>query len=298
MTTQRVAVTGSSGLVGGALSSYLRDRGDEVVRLVRRPARSADEVTWDPARHQLDPRALEGVTAVVNLAGAGVGDHRWTPSYKRTLVRSRVDSTRTLVQALLELDAEPRLVNGSAMGFYGNRGDEVLDETSSRGEGFLTDLVQDWENAAAPAVDAGCPTAFVRSSLVLSGSGGVLQRLLPLARLGANGPLGDGRQWWSWISLEDEVRAIAHLIDRPEITGPVNLASPDPRRQKDFARALGRAVHRPAIAPAPAFVLRVVVGEMVQDILGSQRLDPGVLSRTGFTWRHPGLDDALAHAVH
>ena len=143
MTTQRVAVTGSSGLIGGALSSYLRGRGDEVVRLVRRPARSADEVTWDPAQHRLDPRALDGVTAVVNLAGAGVGDHRWTASYKRTLVRSRVDSTRTLVRALLDLDEPVRLVSGSAMGFYGNRGEEVLDETSSRGDGFLADLVRD-----------------------------------------------------------------------------------------------------------------------------------------------------------
>ncbi|MDE9366441.1 TIGR01777 family oxidoreductase [Luteipulveratus sp. YIM 133132] len=291
--TQRVAITGSSGLIGGALSSSLRDRGDEVVHLVRRPAREPHEVTWDPSRHQLDPAALEGVTAVVNLAGAGVGDHRWTDSYKRTLVRSRLDSTSTVVDAMTAQGHPIRLVSGSAMGYYGNRGDDDLDETSAKGDGFLADLVRDWEAAAAPAVEAGCPTAFVRTSLVLSRRGGVLQRIATLARLGLNGPLGNGRQWWSWISLTDEVRAIVHLIDHPEVTGPVNLSAPEPVRQKDFAHALGRAVHRPAVLPAPAFALRVVLGEMVQDILGSQRLRPSVLEQQGFTWEHPGLDEAL-----
>ncbi|AKU17182.1 TIGR01777 family oxidoreductase [Luteipulveratus mongoliensis] len=295
--TQRVAITGSSGLIGGALSSYLRDRGDEVVHLVRRSAEAAHEVTWDPARQQLDPAALDGVTAVVNLAGAGVGDHRWTTSYKRTLVQSRIDCTTTVARALAEVGRPVRLVSGSAMGFYGNRGEEVLDETSSRGDGFLSDLVRDWEAAAAPAADAGCPTAFTRSSLVLSARGGALGRMLPLARFALGGPLGNGRQWWSWISLEDEVRAITHLIDHPDIVGPVNMAAPQPERQKDFAAQLGRLVHRPAIVPAPSPALRVVIGEMVQDILGSQRLEPAALSASGFTWNHESLEDGLAWAI-
>lgn len=292
MSGQRVAITGASGLIGGALSSYLRARGDDVVRLVRRPARAVDEVTWAPTQHTIDTQALRDVTAVVHLAGAGVGDHRWTSSYKDEIRQSRVDGTTTIATALAELDAGTRLVSGSAMGYYGDRGDEHLDETSSGGDGFLADVVRDWEAATQPAIDAGCPTAFIRTGLVLSPKGGALGKMLPLAQLGLGGPLGNGRQWWSWITLEDHIRAVAHLIDHPEVTGPVNLVGPQPERQRDVARALGRQLHRPALLPAPSLALRLVLGEMSGDILGSQRLDPRVLRENGFTWNQPTIEEA------
>jgi len=294
---QRVAITGSSGLIGGALSSRLKARGDEVVRLVRRPVESADEILWSPADGRLDPHDLEGVTAVVNLAGAGIGDHRWSTAYKRELVESRVGATTTVVQALQSLDHPVRLINGSAIGYYGDRGDEVLDETSAPGTGFLADLVVAWESATAEAAAAGHPTAQVRTGLVLAPGGGTMGRVLPLARLGLAGPLGRGRQWWSWISLADEVDALIHLIDHRDITGPVALVGPAPVRQAEAMRVLGRILHRPAFLPAPAPALRLVLGEFAGDVLASQRVHPGVLTSTGFTWRHHDIEAALRRVV-
>lgn len=290
---QRVAISGASGLIGSALSSYLQDRGDEVIRLVRRPARSASEVTWDPARHELDPAALKGVTAVVHLSGAGIADKRWTAAYKKTLLTSRTDTTSTLADAIASSSEPIRLVSGSAIGFYGDRGDEVLTEASSHGEGFLSDLVQQWEAATAPAVEAGAPTAIIRSGLVFDPKGGVLGKVLPLARLRLGGPLGSGQQWWSWISITDHVRAVAHLIDHPDITGPVNLVAPEPQRQKDVMGELGRQLRRPSFLPAPKAALRVAVGEAAQDVLSSQRVQPKVLQDNGFEWQHPDLESAF-----
>ena len=205
---QRVAVTGSTGLIGSALSAFLRERGDEVVRLVRRAPEQPDEVRWDPAARLLDPAALSGVTAVVHLAGAGVGDHRWTPSYQQQILGSRVDGTTTIATALADLGEPVRLVSGSAVGVYGDRGDEVLTEDSSLGGGFLSEVVRAWEAAADPARDAGLSVAHPRTGIVLSPEGGALSRMLPLARLGINGPLGNGRQWWPWISLRDTVAGL------------------------------------------------------------------------------------------
>lgn len=290
---QRVAVTGSSGMIGGALSSALTERGDEVIRLVRREPEDSSQVRWDPARKQLDPQALQGVDVVVNLAGAGIGDHRWTDEYKQVLVDSRVDSTTLIARTLAEVAPDARLVSGSAIGFYGDRGDQVLTETSSGGAGFLADLVRRWEAAAAPAVAVGAPTAFARTGLVFSSEGGALAKMLPLGKLGLGGPLGSGRQWWSWISLQDEVRALIHLIDHPEVTGPVNLTGPAPERQWDVARALGRLLHRPALLPAPSFALRAVLGEFSGDILASQRVLPAVLADSGFVWDEPDVESAL-----
>lgn len=289
---QRVAIAGSSGLIGDALSSFLRARGDEVVHLVRREPEAPHEVEWDPASGRLDSAALGSLTAAVNLAGAGIGDKRWTDEYKHLLVSSRVDSTRTLATALAELGGDVRLVNGSAMGFYGDRGDDLLDESEPAGSAFLSGLVQQWEAAAAPAVDAGASVAYARTGLVFA-AGGMMERVLPLARLGLGGPLGSGRQWWSWITLQDEVRALAHLLDRPDITGPVNMVAPHPERQKDVMRALGRLLNRPAVLPAPRLALQVVLGELSSDILSSQRLDPGVLRTTGFTWEHEDIESGL-----
>ncbi len=294
---QRVAITGASGLIGGALSAYLTDRGDEVVHLVRRTPRRPHEVRWAPERHELDPSVLRDVDAVVNLAGAGIGDRRWTPAYKRLLRESRVATTTTVAEAIAAAEHPIRLVNASAIGFYGDRGEEALDETSPAGTGFLSDLVMEWEAATGSLQAAGHSVALARTGLVFSPHGGALGRLLPLARLGLAGPLGSGRQWWSWISLVDEVRALAHLVDHPQLRGPFNLVGPAPARQRDVVRALGRLLGRPALLPAPRPALRIALGEFAGDILASQRVAGTRLTDSGFTWRHPDLDAALRHVL-
>ena len=290
----RVAVTGSSGLIGSAVVAALRERGDEVVSLVRRAPRSADEVRWDPSTRRLDPAALDGVDGVVHLAGAGVGDKRWSPSYKREILASRTDGTHAVASAVAAADHPVRLVSGSAVGYYGDRGDEELTETSAPGSGFLTDVVLAWEAAAQPAVDAGASVALARTGIVLSRRGGAMDRLLTLARLGLAGPLGSGRQFWPWITLPDEVGAILHLLDRPDVTGPVNLAAPHPARQREIVAAIGRALHRPAVLPAPSFALRIVLGEFAGEILGGQRIVGDALKASGYTCVHDDLD-AAAH---
>ncbi|NNG39784.1 TIGR01777 family protein [Flexivirga sp. ID2601S] len=294
----RVAITGSSGLIGTALSRALTDRGDQVVKLVRRAPESPGEVRWDPAAGQLDPEALQGISAAVNLAGAGIGDHRWTASYKQTLIDSRVDSTRTLTEALAGLDTPVRLVSGSAMGYYGDRGEEEVDEDSAPGTGFLPDLVQRWEAAAAPAVSAGLPVAFARTGLVLApDGGGLMKRVLPLAKLGLGGPLGNGREWWSWITLADQIAALTHLVDDADITGPVNLSTPAAVRQRDAMKALGSVLHRPTVFPAPKFGLRLVLGEFADDVVASTRMRPKVLQQNDFQWRHRSIEDAMRYAA-
>lgn len=295
----RIAITGSSGLIGTSLAAALTARGDEVIRLVRRAPSFPDEVHWDPSAGELDPADLHGISAVVNLAGAGIGDKRWTAAYKQLLLDSRVDSTATVVRAVERLDRAVRLVNASAMGYYGDRGEEVVDEDAPPGSGFLVRLVTAWESATAPAVAAGHPVAIARTGLVVAPNGGLMSRVLPLAKLGLAGPLGNGRQWWSWITLTDEVRALIHLIDHPEITGPANLSVPedDAVRQRDAMRALGRELHRPAFLPAPAPALRLVLGELAGDALASTRMAPKVLQRSGFSWQHAGIEAAMQYAV-
>ena len=291
---QRVAITGSSGLIGSALSAFLTARGDEVVHLVRRPSRTPSEVAWDPASRHLDPDAIEGATAVVNLAGAGVGDQRWTPRYQQQILASRVDSTHTIATALAQRGGTARLVSGSAVGFYGDRGDEVLTEESAAGSGFLTEVVRAWEAAADPAVDAGIPVAFSRTGLVMAPGGGALERMIPLAKVGINGCLGSGRQWWPWISLHDTVAALTHLVDHPEIVGPVNVVGAAPTRQLDVAKALGRALRRPALLPAPAFGIKAVLGGFSVEVLTSKRAVPARLVDSGFTHRDHDLAATLA----
>ncbi|TWE13052.1 TIGR01777 family oxidoreductase [Rudaeicoccus suwonensis] len=293
----RVAITGASGLIGSALSVALSRRGDEVVKLVRREPSGPGQVRWAPDKGELNSTELQGVSAVVNLAGAGIADKRWTAAYKRTLLDSRVDSTRTVVRAITELDEPVRLVNGSAMGYYGDRGDEVLDEDAAAGAGFLAEVVTAWEAAAAEAVHQGLPVAYARTGLVLSSAGGAMGRVLPLARLGLAGPLGNGRQWWSWITLRDEVAALIHLIDHPEVTGPVNLGGPEPVRQRDAMKALGVVLHRPALLPAPTPALRLVLGEMSADILASARMSPKALQESGFEWTDRTVADGMRYAA-
>lgn len=288
----KIVVTGASGLIGTALVTRLHASRHEVVRLVRRPPRAGDEVRWDPERGTVDLDGLAGVDGAVHLAGAGVGDHRWTDDYKRQIRDSRVLGTRTLVEALTKLDPLPRvLVSGSAVGYYGSRGDEVLTETSGAGEGFLAEVVHAWEAEAVPAAQAGIRVAYARTGLVMSPTGGAFGRLLPLLKLGVAGPLGNGRQWWPWITLEDETAALEFLLDK-DVEGPVNLSAPNPQRQGELTKTLGRAFRRPALLPAPAIALRAVLGEFAADVLASQRMLPKALLDAGFSFRHPDLDSA------
>lgn len=292
-----VAVTGASGLIGTALCRALSERGDRVLRLVRNTPTSPQERAWAPRPGGLDPRVLDDVDAVVHLAGAGVGDRRWTPAYKELLLSSRVAGTAAVAEALAAQargGRSIRLVSGAAIGIYGDRGDEQLTESSAPGEGFLAELVRAWEGATEAAAAAGVPVATARTGLVLTPEGGAFARMLALARFGLGGPLGSGRQWWSWITLTDQVRAIGHLLDHPQITGPVNLVGPEPRRQREVAAALGAVLHRPAVLPAPAIALRIALGEFADDILGSQRVLPQVLQDNGFRFEHASLGAAVA----
>jgi len=294
----KIVVTGSSGLIGTALVTRLHRAGHDVVRLVRHPPRERDEVAWDPQAGTVDVDQLAGVEAAVHLAGAGVGAKRWTENYKRVIRESRVLGTRTLVTALTSLDPKPRvLVSASAVGIYGDRGDEELTEESPAGESFISDVVRAWEAETEPAATAGIRVALIRSGLVLTGGGPAFGRLVSLVKLGLGGPLGNGRQWWPWITLEDEVAAIEFLLTH-EVSGPVNLSAPDPARQRDVAKALARAAHRPALLPAPAFGLRIVLGGFASEILASRRELPGKLLSAGYPFRYPTLDGAARWVLH
>jgi uncharacterized protein (TIGR01777 family) len=290
----RIAVTGSHGLIGSALVTDLRASGHDVVQLVRSTPRRPGEVQWDPAAGTVDLSGLAGVEAAVHLAGAGVGDHRWTDEYKRVIHDSRMLGTRTLVKALTALDPLPRvLVSGSAIGYYGDRGDEILTEDSSAGTGFLVDVVKDWEAEAVPAAEAGIRVVHPRTALVMARSGGAFAQLLLLSRLGLGGPLGSGKQWWSWITLPDAVAALKFMLES-DLAGPVNLAAPNPASNIDVTRAIARALHRPAVLPAPAFAIRLILGEFAGEVLSSQHVIPGRLMKSDFQFEHPTLDGAAA----
>ena len=287
-----VGVTGASGFIGRALCTALAARGDAVRRFVRGRAAGAGEIAWDPARGTLDPAALEGLDAVVHLSGASLADRPWTAATKLELEQSRVGSTTTLARAIAACRRPPRvLVSGSAVGWYGDRGDEPLDESSAPGHGFLAELARAWEAATAPASEAGVRVTHPRTGLVLARGGGVLAALERPFALGLGGPLGDGRAWWSWIALGDLLRAIVFALDDARVRGPFNAAAPAPVRQAEFARALGHALHRPAFVPAPAVALRMLLGrERVDDmLLASQRVQPAVLLAAGFRFAEPAL---------
>ncbi|MFH0244683.1 TIGR01777 family oxidoreductase [Streptomyces sp. HK10] len=294
----RIAVTGSSGLIGRALVDSLRADGHEVLRLVRRPARTGEEVEWDPRSQYVDAAGLVGCEAVVHLAGAGVGDHRWTEEYKREIRDSRVLGTAAVAEALASLDTPPRtLVVGSAVGYYGDTGDRAVDEDAPPGRGFLADVCRQWEEAAAPAEEAGIRTVYARTGLVVSRTGGAWGRLFPVFKAGLGGPLGGGRQYWSHIALHDHIAALRHLLDAGELSGPVNLTAPEPVTQREVAAAMGRVLHRPAVLPVPAPVLRAVLGEFSTDVLGSQRVLPRRLLESGFVFAFPGIEDAIRAAL-
>jgi uncharacterized protein (TIGR01777 family) len=294
-----IAITGASGLIGSELARLLSERGDRVLRLVRRAPTSSDELRWDPTQGTIDSAGLEGIDAVVNLAGENIAARRWSTEQKAKIVDSRVKGTNLLASTIVGAQKPPRvLVSGSAIGFYGDRGDEQLDETSPAGAGFLADVVTQWEAAAAPVSEAGIRVAFARTGLVLSQDAGALVPLLRIFKLGLGGKLGSGRQWWSWITLEDDARALVHLIDH-EVAGPVNLVSPSPVTNAAFTKALGTALHRPAILPVPSFGPKLVMGAELADelIFASQRIAPAVLTGSGFAFSHPQLDDALTSVL-
>ncbi|MET8831026.1 TIGR01777 family oxidoreductase [Streptomyces sp. NPDC004610] len=298
MERSRIAVAGASGLIGGSLVRSLTADGHEVVRLVRREPRGGDEVRWDPEAGRVDTAGLEGCTAVVNLAGAGVGDRRWSDAYKARLRRSRIGGTTALAEAVAALEVPPRVfVNGSAMGFYGLTGDRAVDESAPAGTGFLPQMCVDWEAAAAPAERAGVRTVFARTGLVVAREGGAWARLFPLFKAGLGGRLGDGRQYWSFIALHDEVAALRHLLDRDDLSGPFNLTAPEPLTNREITEAMARVLHRPARFPVPSPVLRAVLGEMSGDVLGSQRVLPGRLLESGFVFAFPGIEDAVRAAL-
>ncbi len=293
----RVAVTGASGLIGSHLVRALEADGHRVTRLVRRPPAGPHEIRWDPTGGTLDRTGLEDHDAVVHLAGASLGDHRWTNSYKAKVLDSRVAGTSLLAETLASLDRPAAvLASGSAVGYYGDRGDEELTERSAPGTGFLAEVVQAWEAATAPASRAGIRVALLRSGVVQAPEGGALKRLLLPFRLGIGGRIGSGRQWLSWVAIDDEVSAIRHVLTNRSVDGPVNVTSPNPVTNAEYTRALGRVLHRPTLLPTPTPVLQLLLGrELVSEmLLGGQRVLPAVLQASGYAFARPSLEEALA----
>ena len=296
----RVAVTGATGLVGSALVPALRAAGHRVDRVSRRPpAAGSTDIQWDPGRGRLDPRALEGVDAVVNLAGESIAARRWTGSVKERIRRSRVDGTRLLAGTLGRLTRRPQvLVSASAVGYYGSRGEAPLTEESPPGSGFLAEVCREWEAAADPARAAGIRVVHPRLGVVLAGQGGALPRMALPFRLGVGGVIGSGRQYWSWIEVSDLVRAIELSLALDTLAGPVNTVAPSPVTNREFTRVLGRVLRRPTLVPLPAPAVRLLLGEMGQALLlDSARVLPQRLERAGLRFRHPGLETALRAAL-
>ena len=290
-----VAITGASGLIGCALVARLQANGRRVRRLVR-SARTdnADDIVWDPMRGSLNPRALEGAEAVVHLAGEPIAQ-RWTGSRREAIRESRVRGTELLARAVAALERKPSvMLSGSAVGYYGDRGDEAVGEESASGSDFLAGVAREWEASTTAANDAGVRVVLLRSGIVLSPHGGALERLLPPFRLGVGGPIGTGRQWMSWIALDDHLGAMEHALATTGLHGPVNLVSPNPVTNAEFATTLGRVLGRPALVPVPSFALELLYGEMARaTILAGQRVLPKALLRSGFTFAHPTLEEAL-----
>ena len=297
----QIAVTGSSGMIGSALCAALGDDGHDVVRVVRQSPAPPGTVHWDPEGDAIDAAGLEGLDAVVHLAGAGVGDHRWTDEYKREVHDSRSKGTDLLARTLAGLDRPPKvLLSASGIHYYGHRGDEVLtEESSGPGEGFLPGVVADWEAATEPASAAGIRTVMFRNGVVL-GRGGALGKMLPLFRLALGGRLGSGDQWMSWIALDDEIEAIVFLLEHDEIAGPVNFTAPNPVTNRDFTEALGRAVHRPAVVPVPRFGPRLLLGRELADemLFFSIRALPARLEKAGFRFLRPDIDAGFKAALN
>ncbi|MFX0594515.1 TIGR01777 family oxidoreductase [Melissospora conviva] len=295
----RILMAGASGFLGTRLADRLTADGHEITRLVRREPRGAGEIEWQPSTGNLDPAVVAAADVVINLAGAGVGDKRWTEAYRRTIRSSRVDSTATLATAIAGLPAADRpkaLLNSSAVGWYGDTGDRPVEEDAPAGEGFLADVCRVWEAATGPAEDAGVRVVRLRTGLPLEKSGGLLKPMLLPFKLGIAGRLGSGRQWIPWMSMPDWLEAMVFLLES-DIAGPVNLVGPNPVTNAEFTRELSAALHRPAVIPIPAVALKVALGGFSTEALSSTRVLPGVLRRRGFTFRHPELAETLRLAL-
>jgi len=294
----RILMSGASGLIGSALGSRLTADGHTVTRFVRREAQPG-EFTWDPTAGTLDTVAFDGCDAVINLSGVGIADRRWTDEYKGELLSSRLRTTELLASTMAELDHMPSVfLSGSAIGWYGDRGDERLDELSTPGHDFLSDLCQQWEASTLAAEKAGIRTVHLRTGIVLSAQGGALKKQLPLFKLGLGGRFGNGHQWQSWISIDDEVGAIAHLLSA-DICGAVNLTAPNPVTNSEFTATLAKVLHRPAVLPIPTFGPKMLFGgELVESLLlAGQRVSPTALQRSGYEFQHDTLDAALRHLL-
>lgn len=297
-----VLISGSSGLVGSALIPELESRGHRVIRLVRgEREESGDKVSWDPSAGVIDTEALAAarLDGVVHLAGESIAAGRWTGRKKREILESRKQGTRLLAKALAALPEPPRvMVSASASGFYGSRGDEVLTETSDPGDTFLAGVCREWETAAQPARDAGIRVVHPRLGIVLSAEGGALATTLPIFRLGAGGRIGDGSQFWPWVALDDVVGAMVHALEDETMRGPVNVSSPNPQRNAEYTRVLGKVLRRPTLIPLPARAARLVLGEMADELLlSSARMKPAQLEKKGYEFRYPQLEGALKHLL-
>lgn len=290
MANKRIAVTGASGLIGSALVGKLKSDGYTVHRLVRRATVSSEEIFWDPAKSEIDVDALAGVDAVIHLAGAGVGDKRWTKKYKSEILNSRLLGTTTIANAVAQV--KPRVfISASAIGWYGETGNRAVSESDRGGDDFLAAVCREWEAAADLAGDV--RTAKIRTGLVLDPTGGALGRMLPLFRFGLGGKLGSGKQWWSWITLHDHLRAVEFILENEKMAGAVNLTSPNPVTNQELTSALARALRRPALFPAPAFALKAALGGFSTEILGSKKVIPTALLDAGFTFDYPHIGPAL-----
>ncbi len=290
----KIVISGASGLIGTQLVTTLKSSGHEVVQLVRRSA-AAGQIMWDPKSGKLDPASLEGCDAIIHLSGAGIGDKRWSDAYRKEILDSRTATTSLLANTIASLQRKPSVfLSGSAIGIYGARGDEQLTETSEHGTGFLADVCEEWEAAAKPAIDAGVRTVFLRTGIVLSPKGGALKKLLPLFRLGVGGKFGNGKQWQSWISMDDEVASIIHLLTA-NVSGAVNLTAPQPVTNAEFTKVLARVVKRPAIVPVPTFAPKILLGGELADALlfTGQRVMPQALTASGYVFKHSTLESAL-----
>lgn len=290
---QRIAVTGASGLIGTALIGHLKSEGHTVQKLVRRSVVSADEIQWDPRAGTVDLAALEGVDAVIHLAGANVGDKRWTKKYKAEILNSRLLGTTTISNAVNQVKPQV-FISASAIGWYGETGNRAVTESDRPGDDFLAAVCKEWEGAADLANDT--RVVKIRTGLVLDPTGGALGKMLPLFKFGLGGKLGNGKQWWSWITLHDQIRAICYLLEKP-IEGPVNLTAPNPATNQEFTAALARAMHRPALFPVPAIALKAALGGFSTEILGSKKVIPQKLIDAGFTFDYPHIATALAELI-
>jgi uncharacterized protein (TIGR01777 family) len=292
-TPQRIAITGASGLIGSALVGHLKSEGHTVQRLVRRTPVSPDEVQWDPKSGYVDLDAIRGVDAIIHLAGAGVGDRRWNKKYKAEILNSRLMGTTTIANAVTELKPDV-FISGSAIGWYGESGNRAVIESDKCGDDFLAAVCREWEAAADLAQNT--RTIKIRTGLVLDPTGGALGKMLPLFRFGLGGKMGNGKQWWSWITLHDLIRAITFMLEG-DLEGPINLTSPNPVTNQEFTSALARAMHRPALFPAPAIALKIAMGGFSSEILGSKKVIPQALADAGFEWNYPHITNALTALV-